>query len=438
MTQAEQLAAFAGRASYDMLSEQAREQIKIRVLDSLGCAIGALEGDPVRAVRAQVDEFGGTTQCTLIGGGHSSLDRAALYNTALVRYLDFMDFFLATGETCHPSCNVGSVLAASEYAGAAGRDVLAALALAYQVQCRLTETAPLMQRGFDHTAQMCFSVAAGVSRVLSLDERQTANALALCGTQSPALVITRASPTTQWKGLASSAAAQSALLATDLARRGVTGPLNVFEGTHGFEQAIGERVDIDWTRETLEAVTRTDVKAYNSEAHSQSAVEGLLDLRQAHGFAGSDIARIAVGVFQTAYDIIGGGAYGDRIDVATKEQADHSLPYVLAVAALDGEVTPAQYLPARMRRADVQELLRTVSVAPVDDDTRHYPQEMRCHVAVTLKDGRTVLREKRDYAQYGSVKDFGRCRIAPTSTPFTRKRGVHPALHGLLDGASMA
>lgn len=169
MTQAEQLAAFAGRASYDMLSEQAREQIKIRVLDSLGCAIGALEGDPVRAVRGQVDAFGGTAQCTLIGGGHSSLDRAVLYNTALVRYLDFMDFFLATGETCHPSCNVGSVLAASEYAGAAGRDFLAALALAYQVQCRLTETAPLMQRGFDHIAQMCFVLLRRGWRVARLE-----------------------------------------------------------------------------------------------------------------------------------------------------------------------------------------------------------------------------------------------------------------------------
>lgn len=239
---------------------------------------------------------------------------------------------------------------------------------------------------------------------MSLDERQTANTLALCGTQSPALVITRASPTTQWMwirfGVVGRSAVRPAGNRSGAVRRGVTGPLNVFEGTHGFEQTIGERVDIDWTRETLEAVTRTDVKAYNSEAHSQSAVEGLLELRQAHGFAGSDIARIAVGVFQTAYDIIGGGAYSDRKDVATKEQADHNLPDVLAVAALDGEVTPAQYLPARMRRADVQELLRTVSVAPVDDDTRHYLQEMRCRVAVTLKDGRTVERKERDYAGF--------------------------------------
>ena len=111
MTIAEQLARFAARASYDDLSAMAREQLKIRVLDSLACAIGALDGDPVRLVRAQVEEFSGSGSCSLIGGGTAAPDRAAFYNSALVRYLDFNDSYLAKGETCHPSDNVGAVLA---------------------------------------------------------------------------------------------------------------------------------------------------------------------------------------------------------------------------------------------------------------------------------------------------------------------------------------
>src|SRR5438093_10920855 len=126
-TQAEKLAAFVVRASYDDLSGAARQRLKIHILDSLGCAIGALEGEPIRLLRAQIEEFGGVERCTLIGGGRTAPDRAALYNTALVRYLDFMDSYLVKGETCHPCDNLGSVLAAAEYAACSGREFLTAL-----------------------------------------------------------------------------------------------------------------------------------------------------------------------------------------------------------------------------------------------------------------------------------------------------------------------
>ena len=124
MTQAEQLAKFVEWASYDDLSEAARSQLKIRILDALGCAIGALDGQPISLLKAQIEDFDGKRgagYCTLIGGGRTAPDRAALYNSALVRYLDFNDSYLAKGETCHPSDNLGAVLAAVEYAKGDGR-----------------------------------------------------------------------------------------------------------------------------------------------------------------------------------------------------------------------------------------------------------------------------------------------------------------------------
>src|SRR3970282_2578674 len=137
MTHVEQLSAFVARVSSADLSPAAVEQLKIRVLDSLGCAIGAVEGEPVRLIRAHVEECDGAPRCTLIGGGAAPPDRAALYNCACVRYLDFNDSYIAPGETCHPSDNLGAVLAAAEYAGGDGRGLLTALAVAYQVECRL-------------------------------------------------------------------------------------------------------------------------------------------------------------------------------------------------------------------------------------------------------------------------------------------------------------
>ena len=178
MTCAENLATFVCRSAYEDLSDTAREQLKIRLLDSVGCALGALEGEPVQILRRQISEFEPQGKCTLIGGGTTAPDSAAFYNGALVRYLDFNDAYLAKGETCHPSDNLAAILAGAEHADASGRELMTALAVAYQVQCRLSDVAPVRDKGFDHTTQGSYSVAAGVSKILGLDEVRTANAIA--------------------------------------------------------------------------------------------------------------------------------------------------------------------------------------------------------------------------------------------------------------------
>src|SRR5215471_4165628 len=127
MTQAEHLADFVVNASFSDLSALALRELKTRVLDSLGCAIGALDSDLIHLLKEQIEYFGGRPQSTLIGGGKTAPDRAAFFNCALVRYLDFNDSYLARRETCHPSDNLGAILAASEYADGGGRDFLIAL-----------------------------------------------------------------------------------------------------------------------------------------------------------------------------------------------------------------------------------------------------------------------------------------------------------------------
>ncbi len=397
MTLVEHMAAFVARAAYDSLSEAARRQLKARVLDALGCAIGALDGEPVRMIRAHTEDMGGTGHCTLIGGGRSAPDRAAFYNSALVRYLDFNDGYLAPGETCHPSDNLGALLAAAEYARQSGKELLTALAVAYQVQCRLSDVAPVRAKGFDHTTQGAYAAAAGVSRALGLGSEQTANALAISGTAFNALRVTRTGALSHWKGLAYPNTAFGATHAAFLAMRGITGPREVFEGNKGFMDAIAGRFEIDWAREDLERVTRTILKKYNAELHSQSALEGVLELKHASGFSAEEVARIEIEIFDVAYHIIGGGEEGDKLVVQTKEQADHSLPYMVAVAILDDQVMPEQYRPERIERHDVQALLRRVSVQPAPEYSAGFPDEMPCRITVSLGDGQVLVKEKRDY-----------------------------------------
>jgi 2-methylcitrate dehydratase len=361
-TQVDRLAQFVCGARFEDISEPAREQLKLRVLDSLGCALGALDGEPVRIVAAQVREFGGAPLATLIGAGKSAPDRAALYNGALVRYLDFNDSFLAPGETCHPSDNLAPVLAAADYAHAEGRTFLAALAVAYQVQNRLSEVAPVRAKGFDHTTQGAYAVAAGVSRALGLDPPRTANAIAIAGTSLNALRVTRT----------------------------------------GFIDAIAGPFEIDWQHEGLESVRRTILKRFNAEIHSQSAIEALLELRAAHDIETAEVERIELETFQVAYDIIGGGEEGSKYEIATKEEADHSLPFLLAVALLDGQVLPEQYRPERIAAPDVQELLRRVEVRPDDELSKRFPDEHSARIRVHMRDGGVLEREQHDYQGFHS------------------------------------
>lgn len=398
MTAVEQLARFAVDASYDEISAAARDQLKVRVLDALGCAVGALESEPAIALRRYIAEFDPSGKCTLIGGGRASPEHAALYNGAAVRYLDFNDSYLAKGETCHPSDNIAPILAACEYAGASGRDVLAALAVAYQVQCRLSDVAPVRAAGFDHTVQGAYAVAAGVSRALRLDAAKAANAIALSGTALNGLRVTRTGSLSHWKGLAYPHMAACSTALAFLARLGITGPREVIEGEKGLMDAITGFFEIDWSREDLDRVKRTILKKYNAEIHSQTAIEGLLELRARRPFRSEDVQQINLETFDVAYHIIGGGDEGNKsVGIRTKEQADHSLPYILSVAVLDGAVTPEQYRAERIRASDVQSMMQRVTVVPNANYSGRFPDEMPCRIELRLRDGRTLVKEMRDY-----------------------------------------
>lgn len=403
MTIAQQLAGFAVRADWHDVPDAAQSALKVLVLDTLGCAIGAVgSAGPVQRVRQMVEDLGGNPVSTMIGGGKTSPDRAALHNGAAVRYLDFNDTFLASHEACHPSDNLAPVLAASEHAGQSGRGFLAALAVAYQVHCTLTERAPVRDRGFDHSTQGVYAVAAGVARALEVDERHAANAVCIAGTAFNALRITRTGQLSHWKGLAYSMAASNGTQAVYLARHGITGPAEVFEGKKGFMDSIAGPFEIHWEEGQFDSISQVLIKRYNAEAHSQSAIQGLLEMQAAHAFSAHDVEAIDAHVFDACYNIIGGGDEGSKHEVMTKETADHSLPYMLAVALLDGTVMPPQYAAERIASADVQGLLARIHVHEDAALTARFPKEMAVRLHVRLRDGSAFSREQADFEGFPS------------------------------------
>jgi len=157
----DRIASFAVSAQPEHLRSDIRQLFKRNILDSLGCAIAGLQGKPFQTLREQFKEYRAPGRCTLIGGGKTSADQAALFNSSLVRYVDLLDSYMAIGGLCHPSDNFGTVLAAAEQAGASGEEFMLALAVAYEIQCRFTAAVPVMAKGFNHATQLAISAAAG-------------------------------------------------------------------------------------------------------------------------------------------------------------------------------------------------------------------------------------------------------------------------------------
>src|ERR1700691_53904 len=264
-TQVEALAKYAARAGFADLSQESRRQLPIHILDSLGCCIAALGAGPVQACREQVAEVGGSGRCALTGGGQANPIYAAFWHTVLVRYVDFMDTFLAPTETCHTADNFGVALTAAEFAGGTGRDLMLGVALGYTVQSRLVDHGNFMTRGFDHTAQLACSHKAAAGRLLGLSESQIAHAIAMAASSDASFAVIRAKPLSQWKGLASAQSALGAMNALFLARRGVQGPLSVVEGPLGLDHLLDRPLRVDWDAEGYEGVVSSTIKKYNAQ-----------------------------------------------------------------------------------------------------------------------------------------------------------------------------
>src|SRR5271156_119697 len=405
MTQVEALAKYAARSKFGDLSSQSRAQLPVHILDSVGCCIAALGAGPIKACREQVAEFGGSGPCTLIGGGSANPLYAAFWNTALVRYVDFMDNFLAQSETCHTADNFGVALTIADYVGGSGRDLMLGVALGYTVQSRFVDHANFMTRGFDHTSQLAFSHNAAAGRLLGLSEQQIGHAIAMAAVSDASFAVVRAKPLSQWKGLASAQSALGAMNALFLAPRGGQGPLRVGEGPRGLGPPLGSPLRVDGDAEGYEGVVSSTIKKYNAQIHTQSAVYCMIELAAANhprldvaaGFDPATIVSIGAEVPQITYDFTGGGLYGTEAAVTSKEQADHDLRYLLAVALLDGNVMPAQFTDDRVTSPDVQSLLTKVSARPNASYTAQYPRRMPAKITVRLTDGTTLSHEVQDY-----------------------------------------
>lgn len=414
---AERLAEYTHQLSYRDLPQAVVHETKRRVLDSLGCAFGAWRAEPCRIARRVAESVKVPGGSTLWGTSRKTTpDLAAFANGAMVRYLDFNDTYLSK-EPAHPSDNLSAVLAVGEVVGASGKQVIEALVLAYELHCRLCDAAALRPRGWDHVTYGPFTTAAAASKLFKLSPARTAQAINLAGVANIALRQTRVGDLSVWKACAFSNAARNGVFAAMLARQGMTGPAPIFEGEKGFMKlvsgpfelpALGGERGQSGEREQAPAsgvnqspfkILDTYIKHYPVEYHAQTAVEASLALREellkAEGPRGwADIAEVEIGSYDVAIEIIGRDP--EKWRPRTRETADHSFPYCVAVALLDGTVTLASFDRKRLADPDVHRLMDKIRVVPQLEFVGRYPESMPTRVSVKTASGKKYVKQVDD------------------------------------------
>src|SRR5258707_4021073 len=336
-TLAHQLADYTCSVRFEDLSKKTVHEVRRRMVDSIGCAIGAWNEEPCKIARSVASEFSAKNGATIIGTAHQAPpDWAAFATGCCIRYFDFNDTYLSK-EPAHRSDNISAALAVAESVGATGREFITAIALAYEVQCRFCDAASLRARGWDHVTYGTFSTALASAKLIKLEPEKARHAVNIAGVGCAAMRQARVGELSHWKGVAFADAARRGVYSALLARGGMTGPAPIFEGQMGFEKELGVSLgDVGEKFKGAPAmILNTSIKYWPAEYHSQSAIEAALFLREQIVDV-SHITSVNIESHAASAEIIGSEPEKGRPE--TPETHDHRLPYITPIALMDGKV----------------------------------------------------------------------------------------------------
>lgn len=395
-TLAAQLARYAHELRYEDLDPETVEAVKARLVDSIGCAMAAHDEPVVRRCRELAQASSGP--CSVIGSPiRTSMEMAAFANGAAIRYLDMNDTHLGPGDPAHPSDNLSACLAAAQHAGTSGRALIVAAALAYEINCRLCDPSRLIANGWDYTLLTLPASALAAGKLLGLDAGQLEQAVNLSLVANIPTFQTRVQTLSDWKGLANAYATRNAVFAVLLARLDMTGPAPIFGGTHGIFRQLGATYSLDTTgfggRGGRFMVNGTSIKRYPAEFFSLTAIEAAIGLRTQAG----DVDSIqSIDVETTGHGFRFLGSEPEKWHPKSRDAADHSLPYLVARAFVEGDITLGSCSPAAIADERVQRLMAKVTVREAADLTALYPAKVANRLSLQLADGRRLVSQVDD------------------------------------------
>jgi 2-methylcitrate dehydratase len=389
------MAQWATALRYGDVGERAVHEAKRYLLDSLGCAFGGYRQEDAEIALGVLEEIGGQGPATVIGSG-SRTDpvSAALANALMVRVMDYNDIYWQQ-DPSHPSDIIPAAMACGERAEGDGKELIVGIVLGHEFEMRLCEAAfpGIRERGWHHATLTAFVSPIVAARMLGLSWEQCQHAIGISASRHATLGAVTAGKLTMMKNTVDPMATQSGVLAALLAERGYSGPEHVIDGKEGLVHCFGP----EWKLEVLVdglgeswRIERCGMKAFPTEALTHAPISAVLDIVHEHDLRPDDVKKVHIRSLARAADIL---ADPSKYDPRTKETADHSLPYVIAAAVVDRQVTPAQFEQERIMDETIRAQLPKVEVVADPEIEKVFPELQRVKVTIETTGGASHTKE---------------------------------------------
>jgi 2-methylcitrate dehydratase len=389
-TAARRLAEIVRDIRVERLGSEVIQEAKRRLLDAIGCGVGGFSADPSIIVRKVANDIGGRTESTIWGQSErTSCEKAALANSTMLRALDFMDSH-AGRDACHPCFNIPPCLAVAERVDASGLDLIAAIVAGYEIQIRFQDACTVGPGGWFSGMYLEFSVPLAVGRLLDLNIDQLTQAVAVSASHGNTLGAQSVGSIPASKSVADGMVSATAIMATLLAQRGLTGPEDIIESEAGFAKSIAETLELDRLLAPIAGykIMEVNTKWYNTVRIAQTAVTGVLGLMEKQDLTWQDIESVTIFLPTGEHENhIGVWDSSARLRPKNRDSANHSPIYSVAVAVVDRVLGPEQYANAKLNDPKVHSVIDRITLQPDSALDPFWPAASITRVMLTTKGG---------------------------------------------------
>jgi 2-methylcitrate dehydratase len=401
---AEELCGYATKLSYDDLPASAIREAKRRILDTIGCAIAAFDGPPVKIARKMALDLRSKRPSVILGTNRrTSADMAAFVNVTMGRYLNFNDGYHGKEggqgkEGGRVGDNIGTCLSVSDFMHKSGRDLILSVILAYEIQCRFADAGEIQRKGWDSVNYTLISSTVAAAKLMGCSVETMSEALNISINAHISLKQVRAGTLSMWPACAPAEAARCSVFAVLLANAGMTGPRPIFEGEFGFFKQVAGQIQLDiskFGRTRNFKIGETYLKMYPAEGGTQSTIWAAMQARRKIPDIGK-ISKIEIAVTKRMYESV--SSHADRMSPKTHESADHSLPYLVAVALIDGVITNMSYDSGKLTDPSILALMKKMTIKEDSYLTAEFPNEKKSVLMTYLTNG-DAFSEGAEYAR---------------------------------------
>src|SRR3989475_5780101 len=389
------MARWAAALEFNHLSQDAVYQAKRFLLDSIGCALGGYQQHDVKIALQVIDEIAGRGPATVIGR-EKKIDpvSASFANALMIRCMDYNDIYWKQ-DPSHPSDIFPAALACCERAKTGGKELMVGFVLGHEFEMRFCEAAfpGIRERGWHHATLTAFVSPFVAGRAMGLSGEQIQHAVGISASRHCTLGAVTAGKLTMMKNTVDPMATQSGVLAALMAEKGYTGPEHVVDGKEGLSHCFGPEWKLSLLTEGLGdswRITQCGMKAFPTEALTHTPISAVLDLIKAHDLKPDQVEKVQIRSLARAADILSDPS---KYDPHSKETADHSLPYVIAAAIVDRQVTPAQFEMKKIMDPAIRAQLKKVEVVADPGIEKVFPALQRVVVNITTIEGRTFSKQ---------------------------------------------